>query len=88
MRATTRELPTGATEDQAGGQAAVILGLREAAGAGDWLAFLAAEAKMWGAYHEGGVKLNPSALPPDVALAWHEAMRAMIERYGESGEEP
>ncbi len=60
--------------------APIIQALREAAEAGDWAAFIRAEAEMWDVYHQGGIKLNPSALPPEVALAWHEAMRAMFER--------
>ena len=74
-----------AAEAQA--QAPIILALRDAAEAGDWLAFIAAEQAMWDLYHQGGVKLDPTALPPEVCLAWHEVMRTLLEQGGEIGED-
>ncbi len=80
MKPSTSELLAAATAAKASQQAAIIHALREAAEAGDWVAFMAAERAMWDVYHQGGIKLNPGALPPEVALAWHEAMRALLER--------
>ena len=53
--------------------------LTAAANASDWEAFQAAEMAMWDAYHRGGIKLDPSALPIEIEYAWRESMRILIE---------
>ena len=63
---------------------AIIQALRHSSGALDWDAFLNAEAAMWTAFHQGGVLDNydPTDLPPEVELAWREAMRDMLQDTG------